>query len=59
MEFWGLLGGGKRDAGLDGSGRPQAWLAIVPGATHYDVGASPALASTVTPFLEAPTPDAT
>ena len=58
MEFFGLLGGGKRDAGLDGSGRPKNWLAIVPGATHYDVGSSPALASTVTPFLEEPEPDA-
>jgi pimeloyl-ACP methyl ester carboxylesterase len=59
MELYGLLGGGKRDAGLDGAGRPQAWLAIVPGATHYDVGASPALAPTVAPFLAAPAPDAT
>ena len=58
MEFFGLLGGGKRDAGLDGSGRPKNWLAIVPGATHYDVGFSPALASTVTPFLDEPEPDA-
>jgi pimeloyl-ACP methyl ester carboxylesterase len=54
MEFFGLLGGGKRDAGLDGSGRPENWLAIVPGVTHYDIGSSPALASVVTPFLDAP-----
>jgi pimeloyl-ACP methyl ester carboxylesterase len=58
MEFFGLLGGGKRDAGLDGSGRPENWLAIVPGWTHYDVGSSPALAPTVTPFLDAPMPEA-
>lgn len=58
MEFFGLLGGGKRDAGLDGSGRPESWLAVVPGATHYDVGSSPALAPTVAPFLEDPEPDA-
>src|SRR5215212_10889679 len=32
VEFFGLLGGGKRDAGLDGTGRPESWLAIVPGA---------------------------
>jgi pimeloyl-ACP methyl ester carboxylesterase len=57
MEFFGLLGGGKRDAGLDGSGRPTNWLAIVPGRTHYDVGSSPELASTVTPFLDAPMPE--
>lgn len=56
MEFFGLFGGGKRDAGLDGSGRSESWLAIVPGATHYDVGSSPALASTVAPFLDEPTP---
>jgi len=41
VEFFGLLGGGKRDAGLDGTGRPESWLAIVPGETHYDVGSSP------------------
>ena len=37
VEFFGLLGGGKRDAGLDGTGMPESWLAIVPGETHYDV----------------------
>lgn len=50
-EFYGLLGGGKRDAGWDGSGKPQNQLAILPGATHYDIFASPALASTVAHFL--------
>lgn len=58
MEFFGLLGGGKRDAGLDGSGRPENRLAIVPGVTHYDIGSSPALASVVTPFLDKPERDA-
>jgi pimeloyl-ACP methyl ester carboxylesterase len=58
MEFFGLLGGGKRDAGLDGSGRPENQLAIVPGVTHYDIGSSPALASVVTPFLDKPERDA-
>ena len=56
MEFYGLLGGGKRDAGLDGSGRPVAQLAILPGLTHYSIGSSPALSTAVTPFLDAPTP---
>ena len=49
--------GGKRDAGLDGSGRPESWLAILPGETHYYVGSSPALASVVTPFFDAPMPE--
>jgi pimeloyl-ACP methyl ester carboxylesterase len=56
MEFYGLLGGGKRDAGLDGSGRPVAQLAILPGLTHYSIGSSPALSTAVSPFLDAPTP---
>src|SRR5215211_7052563 len=57
VEFFGLLGGGKRDAGLDGTGRPESWLAIVPGETHYDVGSSPKLATVVEPFLDAPMPE--
>ena len=55
VEFFGLLGGGKRDAGLDGSGRPSTRLAILPATTHYDIFSSPALASAVTPFLDATT----
>ena len=54
IEFFALLGGGRRDAGLDGSGRPTARLAILPGMTHYDILSFPALASLVTPFLDAP-----
>ncbi len=56
VEFFGLLGGGQRDAGLDGSGRPAAQLAILPGLTHYNIGAAPALATVVAPFLDAPIP---
>jgi pimeloyl-ACP methyl ester carboxylesterase len=48
------LGGGKKDAGWDGSGRPDSLLAILPGTTHYDIFNSPTLASTVAPFLDAP-----
>ena len=33
MEFYGLLGRGKRDAGLDGSGRPAAQLTVPSGLT--------------------------
>ncbi len=58
VEFFGLLGGGQRDAGWDGSGRPRAQLAILPGTTHYDIVTSPALASTATQFLDAPMPAA-
>lgn len=53
-EFYGLLGGGKKDAGLDGSGRPVAQLAILPGLTHYNISSSLALSAAVLPFLQAP-----
>ena len=56
VEFFGVLGGGLKDAGLDGSGRPVAQLAILPGLTHYNISSSPALATAVTPFLDAPMP---
>lgn len=52
MEFFKLLGGGQRDAGLDGSKRPLARLAILPGLTHYDIGAAPQLAPIVSSFLD-------
>jgi pimeloyl-ACP methyl ester carboxylesterase len=54
MEMWGLFGGGKRDAGLDGSGRPPGRLAIVPGTTHYDILSTDAVALLVAPFLDRP-----
>lgn len=54
VEFFGLLGGGHRDAGWDGTGRPAARLAVLPGLTHYDVAASPALPAAVVPFLTHP-----
>ncbi len=50
-EFYGLLGGGLRDAGWDMSYRPVARLAVIPGATHYDILESPVLAPAVLPFL--------
>lgn len=56
MAFYALLDGGQRDAGLDGSLRPEARLAILPGRTHYDIIADPALAQLVTPFLESAMP---
>jgi len=51
--FFELLGGGKRDGGLDGSGAPKGRLAILPGHTHYNVFESPELVSAVEPFLDA------
>jgi hypothetical protein len=54
VEFFGLLGGGQRDVGWDGSARPAARLAILPGCTHYDIFAALLLPSAVTPFLDAP-----
>jgi pimeloyl-ACP methyl ester carboxylesterase len=56
VEFFGLLGGGKRDAGWDGSGMSNARLAIVPGTTHYNIIFSPVLVSVITSFLDAPMP---
>lgn len=55
-EFFSLLGGGKIDAGLDGTSRPKAWLAILPGMTHYDVLTFPELAALVNRFFDAPMP---
>jgi pimeloyl-ACP methyl ester carboxylesterase len=55
-EFFALLGGGLRDAGWDGSGRPASRLAVLPGRTHYDVSSSPELAGVVDGFLGRPDP---
>jgi hypothetical protein len=46
VEMFGLLGGGQRDGGWDGSGRPKSRLAILPGLTHYTIFSDPALAAT-------------
>ncbi|HEY0606072.1 MAG TPA: alpha/beta hydrolase [Herpetosiphonaceae bacterium] len=58
VEFYRLLGGGRRDAGLDGSLRPAAQLAIVPGTTHYTIMSTAQVAQLVVPFLNAPLPKA-
>lgn len=52
VELFGLLGGGKRDGGWDGSGRPASQLAILPGLTHYTIFSAPELATTALRFLE-------
>jgi pimeloyl-ACP methyl ester carboxylesterase len=54
VEFFELLGGGKKDGGWDGSGVSSAKLAILPGLTHYNIFSSPALVSAVMPFLDTP-----
>jgi pimeloyl-ACP methyl ester carboxylesterase len=53
-EFYGLLGGGKRDAGWEGSGlppRPVHQLAVLPGTTHYDIFMASALHDAINAFL--------
>jgi len=56
VEFFELLGGGKKDAGWDGSGMSRARLAILPGVTHYNIFSMPALAAVVVSFLDSPLP---
>jgi pimeloyl-ACP methyl ester carboxylesterase len=51
VAFYKALGGGQRDAGLDGSLRSQARLGIVPGATHYNILSSPIVPQMVSGFL--------
>lgn len=52
VEMFGLLGGGQRDGGWDGSGRPKSQLAILPGLTHYTIFSAPELAVTALRFLQ-------
>jgi len=52
VEVFELLGGGQRDGGWMGEGRPTARLAILPGITHYAMGSAPALIEVVVPFLD-------
>lgn len=52
VEFFELLGAGKRDAGWDRSGMTPHRLAILPGVTHYDIHVSPQLARSVASFLD-------
>lgn len=53
VEFWKALGGGQRDAGIDGSLRPADQLAIVPNTTHYTLPVEPMLSEIVGRFLGA------
>jgi pimeloyl-ACP methyl ester carboxylesterase len=51
-EFYKLLGGGQRDAGLDGSLRAASRLAIVPNTTHRNILGSPSVTLFATEFLK-------
>jgi pimeloyl-ACP methyl ester carboxylesterase len=54
VELFESLGGGQRDGGWDGSGRPDGGhaFAVIPGETHYSVFASPLLVATAKAFLD-------
>jgi len=52
VEFFELLGGGRRDGGWDGSGIPKSRLAILPGETHYNLLSAPLLSPIVAAFLD-------
>jgi pimeloyl-ACP methyl ester carboxylesterase len=53
VEVFKLLDGGLRDGGWMGEGRPKGGhaLAILPGLTHYNLGASPLFAAVALDFL--------
>jgi pimeloyl-ACP methyl ester carboxylesterase len=54
VEVFKLLGGGLRDGGWMGEGRPKGGhaLAILPGLTHYTMANSPLFAAATLAFLE-------
>lgn len=55
IEVFALLGGGQRDGGWMGDGKPEGGhaLAILPGQTHYTIVSSPLFAANVLAFLDA------
>jgi pimeloyl-ACP methyl ester carboxylesterase len=54
VEVFKLLGGGMRDGGWMGEGRPEGGhaLAILPGLTHYNICTSPLFAAAILAFLD-------
>jgi pimeloyl-ACP methyl ester carboxylesterase len=52
IEFYGLLGGGLKDAGWMREHMSKNRLAILPDVTHYELFLSPQLVPTVMPFLD-------
>jgi pimeloyl-ACP methyl ester carboxylesterase len=59
VEVFKLLGGGLRDGGWMGEGRPKGGhaLAILPGLTHYNIFSSRLLAAATLGFLDSSGPD--
>jgi pimeloyl-ACP methyl ester carboxylesterase len=53
VEMFAMLDGGLRDGGWMGEGRPAGGhaLAVLPGLTHYNLGASPLFATVTLDFL--------
>lgn len=51
VEFRKALGGGRRNAGIDGSRRPANQLAVMPNATHCTLPVEPTLPEVVEGFL--------
>jgi pimeloyl-ACP methyl ester carboxylesterase len=51
VEFFKLLGGGLRDAGWNGEHLIPSQLAILPGATHYNIVFRADLLPILSPFL--------
>jgi pimeloyl-ACP methyl ester carboxylesterase len=51
VEFYELLGGGQRDAGVDGSLRSPNRLALIPNTTHLSILRSPAMTQFASEFL--------
>lgn len=52
VEFYQKLGGGLKDAGWMRENMSKNRLAILPGLTHYETFAAPALVDTALPFLD-------
>lgn len=52
VEFYKLLGGGRQDAGMDGSQRPAGQWAVIPDTTHYNLLATEAVAKAAVAFLD-------
>ena len=55
VDVFKLLDGGLRDGGWMGEGRPKGGhaLAVLPGLTHYNLGASPLFATVTLGFIDA------
>jgi pimeloyl-ACP methyl ester carboxylesterase len=52
VEFYKLLGGGRQDAGMDGSHRSASQWAVIPETTHYNLLSTDAVAKAASAFLD-------